>query len=287
MFRLVGLLPMAFSIFFDSVPMRQLWKALHPLVQGKSGGLEWFLVVFLSVFVLAGLIPFVLGLFILAGRTRLAISSDKITVTEIAGPLRWRRKVRVANLERLEIAAGLAGENASRPFLVNRSNEPPESAPRFPASGQGAVANPFARFGALAAVMSSGRKVLLLLGYPADWMPEVAGEISEFLRSQGKRVSVSRTTAAGEIEDHAAPIDKPAGTLVTLVETSQEIRLTVPSRGFWKESNGLILFATLWCGFMSVFTVAAFFGRHSDDSQPAAQPACGWASSLFGPLELE
>jgi hypothetical protein len=83
---------------------------------------------------------------------------------------------------------------------------------------------------------------------------------------------VSRTTAAGEIEDHAAPIDKPAGTLVTLVETTQEIRLTVPSRGFWKESNGLILFATLWCGFMSVFTVAAFFGRHSDDSQPAVQP---------------
>ena len=53
---------------------------------------RWGIVVFLSVFVIAAMMPFGFQLFILAGRTRVTVGKDRIVTTEIAGPVRWSRK---------------------------------------------------------------------------------------------------------------------------------------------------------------------------------------------------
>src|SRR5215469_3500023 len=83
--RFFGLVPMIFAVAWAWMPGQMAisaWRhALH------SGGVAWGMAVFTSLFALTAVVPFCLGLFVFAGRTRLVVSRDRFILTEIAGPV--------------------------------------------------------------------------------------------------------------------------------------------------------------------------------------------------------
>jgi hypothetical protein len=236
----LGILPMAFSVAFISIPAKFGWQFLQRALHAGGGAFEWGAVVFLSLFIVAGVIPFRLGLFILAGRVRLVVTKETFIVTEVAGPFRWSRKFRAADIERLEVGSRNAANQTSA---------------RVPAG--------LMQLGGLVAVLRSGPKRLVLLGYPADWLSALAGELSEALRRGGAAVPVEEvrmplgaTTPAAEEES----LTQPPQSTARLVTTVGGIELTVPSRGIFKESAGLIWMGIFWCGVLSAISFAVLFG---------------------------
>jgi hypothetical protein len=175
-FRLIGLLPMAFAVFWAWMPSQQFLRSMRHASQA-GGGFEWFFVGFLSLFLLAALVPFCLGLFVLIGRTRLVVSRDYILVTDIAGPIRRSRKVRFGDIDRLELAS--------------RSGAPAGASP---------VVDSLARLSGLSAVLKNGKKRLLLAAYPRDWVESVAEEVSGLMGQQGDAPAIAHLDALSGVE---------------------------------------------------------------------------------------
>jgi hypothetical protein len=216
------------------------------------GPFRWFFVAFLSVFVLAALVPFKLGLFILAGRTRLTVGKDRLTITQIAGPVRWFRRVRFTDIERFEITTRLT-----------------------PTDGR--PAHPLAHPGALVAILPNRKKsALVLVGYPGDWLEAIAGELAGLIKLHGGNVTVGKVEKSlgddaapsaaepeeDEEEDTAQLLDKPPGSLATLTETASGFEATLPSRGLLKDSAGLIQVGIFWCLILGVITGLVLSGAH-------------------------
>jgi hypothetical protein len=248
-FRLIGLLPMAFAVFWAWMPGQQFFRSMRHATQA-GGGFEWFFVGFLSLFLLAALIPFCLGLFILLGQTRLEVRRDRIIVTEIAGPIRRSRKVRFADIDRLEVA----------------------SRPGAPARGS-PVVDSLARLSGLSAVLKNGKKRLLVVAYPRDWVESVAEEVSGLIGQQGIAPAIAHLDALTGVEaalktEELAP--KPADSKVSLEPGPNGILVAVPPLGLWKGSKGMVGFAVVWCLFMAVFTAAMIFGKSREPHGPLA-----------------
>src|SRR5215471_18361892 len=109
----LGILPIAFGVAFIGIPAKFGWHFLQQALHSGGGAFEWGVVIFLSLFIVAGMIPLRLGLFILAGRVRLVATKEKLIVTELAGPFRWSRKFRAADIERLEVGSRNAPNQTS------------------------------------------------------------------------------------------------------------------------------------------------------------------------------
>jgi hypothetical protein len=240
--RWAGLVPMAFGLVFAAVPARigsqALSRAFH---HGGSGAFEWVTVAFLSIFLVAAMVPFGFGLFVLAGRVRLVATKDKLIITEIAGPLRRSRKLRLADIERFELAARAVEDQRA----------------------QGINLGALAQMGGLIAVMRNGPKRVVAIGYPREWLSALAGELSGDMAQHGETVPVREVSVAlgstGPVADEAT-LTQPPRSSVRLVKTGAGVELTAPSRGLFKDSAGMIFFGIFWCGILSVITSGFLFG---------------------------
>jgi hypothetical protein len=251
--RWAGLVPMAFGVLFAAFPARigsqALSRAFH---HGGTGAFEWVTVAFLSIFVVVAMVPFGFGLFVLAGRVRLVATKDKLIITEIAGPFRRSRKLRLADIERFELAAR-AVESQSTPGID------------LGALGVG-------QLGGLIAVMRNGPKRVVAIGYPREWLSALAGELSGDMAQHGETVPVQEVSVAlGQTApvQNEESLSQPRHSSARLVKTGAGVELTVPSRGLFKDSAGMILFGIFWCGMLSVITSGFLFGHsssHSHDS---------------------
>ena len=123
--RWCGLFFIGFALLFASGPVRGALQFLQRAGNGDGNGFDWIAIATGCLFAASALVPFGLGLFVLAGRTRLVVGRGRITATEIAGPVRWSRRVNAADIVRLEIASGLGGQTAEGP--------PPKSLSQFAA----------------------------------------------------------------------------------------------------------------------------------------------------------
>ena len=254
--RWVGLLPMAFGLLFVGMPARFMWRSALGALQHNANVLNWVPVVFLSVFVIVGMMPFCLGLFILAGRVRLVVTRERLIITQVAGPIRWSRKLQLADITGLEASKR------------SEQDEP------LPPQVEG-----LARLGALVARMRNGPKRLVALGYPSEWLRGLADELSQVMRRWGAAVPVEEIAKSfgslvelekeeeEEEEQNSAP---PAGSTARLVTTVGGVEITVPSRGLMKDSAGMIWFSMFWCGLLGAISFAIVFGhssaRHVDGS---------------------
>lgn len=241
--RLVGLLPMAFASLFLLLPGGFAVHTLRRAIAGPGNPVEWFMLIFLSVFCLGALYPFMIGVFVLCGRTRVVLAHGTLKVTEIAGLLRWSRKVRVQDIVRLEVAEARKSEaaNVSTPEVM-----------------------PLKGLGAVVAVLGRGKRKFVLLGYPTEWIQAVAEELSGSMQLEGRAVPVTlvQPQAAGEAAESETKLTQPADSNARLTERAGGIELEVPSRGFWKESAGLMTFAIMWCAFMLFFTAMMLLAGH-------------------------
>jgi len=204
---------MACGIAFAYFPAHLLWPVVHQPQHGNAGISQWIFLLPFTLFALFALTPVGMGLFLLVGQCRITVSGDRVTATDFAGPIFWRRKARLKDILRLQVGGAQAG-----------SSVPPRT---------------FAGVGLLLAVLKPGKLTVLAAGYPAEWVTALAGEISSLLKLQGTPVPVANVlgvplTADGTVE---TVIQQPAGSRVTVRDTRGGVQLDIPSRGFWKESK--------------------------------------------------
>jgi hypothetical protein len=183
----------------------------------------------------------------------LVVARDRITITQIAGPLRWSRKLRFADIDRLEVAGRMAS---------------PDDRSTLPA---------LAQLAALVAALRQGKKAVLLVGYPRDWLEGMAAELSGLMQLQGRAVAVTQAVALRQSGSVSAEpvIEKPADSPVNLVAMSSGIELSVPAAGLWKGSHGLLPFGIIWCLMLCAITAGMVFGSHQKRSRNSLGPLGG------------
>lgn len=223
--RYVGLGLIGFAVLFAWSPSRQVFHLLKQAISGQANLGDWIAGGFTLLFVLAALVPFGLGLFILAGRTRLKVLRERLIITECAGPFRWSRRFRLADLERLEIAG---------------AKTPPANQPQ---------STPLGGLGALAAKLRNGKTALVLLGYPREWLDGMAQELSGLTGIQGRPVPVTQVTPTEQPVSAGTEevVERPVESNARVVERPGALEAEIPSRGFFKESHGFFIFGILWC----------------------------------------
>lgn len=234
--RWIGLVPIGFGVLFAQMPVRSMISFAQRVAEGKGGAPELVFTVFLSLFVLAALIPFGLGLFILAGRARVVVRNNRMIITEIAGPFRHSRKLRFEEVDRLELRSGLSREEG-------------------PSSDVGSLG----RFAVLTAQLKDGKQRVVLMGYPAEWLEALAEELSGLMQLKGAPVAVRRIEGqalGGEVvvEEKAGP---PPGTNILLTRQVNGLRIEVPPKGFRGNSGSLLGLGLFWCLFMVIFSFLA------------------------------
>ncbi len=224
----------ALGVVFASFPAATLLRMLKGIIAGKSDLTELGFAVFLIPFVVAGLIPFGMGLLVLFGRCRVEWQQRRLSVLDYVGPIRWRRRLQKSRILKLTVSSGGAKIN----------NQP-------------VTTGPLAEFGALLAEFEDGKPRLVAIGYPRDWLQALAEELSV-------RVSATASTLAAPIVelvnlDQSQPppaevVQKPADSQVRVEPRPNGVLLVVPPAGLRKGSKGLFGFGIVWCLFVSVFT---------------------------------
>jgi len=231
--RYVGLVLIGFAVLFAWMPGGQVARAVRRALAGNASPADLVFGAFTLLFVVAALLPFAMGMFMLCGRTRLVVNRDWLRVTELAMFFRWSRRVKLADVKALQVAA------------ANEKNP-----------GGTAAAPGFAKLGALGASLRNQKTMLLLIGYPRDWLNPIAEELSGLIQLKGSPVTIEQIepTRGGSPVRNDEIEQQPASSNARLTATAGSVELDLPSKGFWKESGGLLVFSGLWCGFMVVFT---------------------------------
>jgi hypothetical protein len=122
---------------------------------------------------------------------------------------------------------------------------------------------------ALFAEFESGPRRLVVVGYPKEWLLALGQELETLAGARGSVVVPvevelvePRRPRPEDAEDVTA---QPEGSRAKLEEWSSGLRLTVPPAGLGRGSKGLFFFALVWCGFMAVFTAAAWTAGFETD----------------------
>ena len=82
--RLCGLFFIGFALLFASSPVKGALQFLQRVEHGEGSGFDWIAIITGCFFATVAALPFGLGLFILAGRTRLIVGRDRITAAPVA-----------------------------------------------------------------------------------------------------------------------------------------------------------------------------------------------------------
>jgi len=248
--RLMGLFLIGFGVLFLWQPAHELWNTFQHSLHETSGGPGKLFSLFGIPFVLAGLVPIAIGLLIMFGRCRVEWKDGRLCATEILGLLRWTRRLPRKPIAKLEVAAATA------------TNQRGTAAPQ-----------PFNQFSGLAVVFEDGTKILLVLGYPKDWVLDVADELKGYVGGTTTSFippAVEVIDSTGQNPNDADVLQPPAGSRVQVTEPMNGLRIFVPSAGLWRGSKGFVFFPLMWCAFMAVFTTLALLSGTKRDGSALA-----------------
>lgn len=223
------------GLLFVSGPAKAVLDAIQKLLQGSPSRLETVSLMFMLMFVFAGLLPILFGLLILFGRCRLSWQDGQLRVTEMLGPLRFTRRLPRKPIRALEVGAA-------------QSDNTRTSAREFP------------RFSALAAVFEDGSRKLVALGYPKDWLLGLAHELSGYIGASAASVRGKAVEVIDQYLTEATADDlvvQPTNSSVELKQFATGLQMTVPPLGLIRAAKGLFFFAIMWCGFLAFFTAMA------------------------------
>jgi hypothetical protein len=243
-----GLIPVAFSLLFISVPLKGLFEFLHRILTGKGDPGSWFFVLFLSGFVVAGLMPMGLGLLAIWGRCRVDWRGRQLIITDYAGPIRWRRRLPRGTIRKFTVAAGGVKVN-----------------------DQPVTTGPLANLGALTAEFETGKPRMVVLGYPRDWLQALAQDLSTRVGASGSTEvapKVELVDAQANLPEFADVTDNPANSQVRIEPRVNGLMLVIPPAGLRKGSKGLFAFGIVWCLFMAVFTGVMVFAKGGNSKGP-------------------
>jgi hypothetical protein len=145
------------------------------------------------------------------------------------------------------------------------------------------TSGPLADLAVLRVEFDGAKRLMLAAGYPREWVTAFAGDLASRLRSQ---VEVTESDspwqrAGAEDRDGLSSISvadhfdtsefldddvaQPEGSPIQVEEYPTGVTLTVPPAGVWRGGKGLCFFGLIWCGIMSVISLAAIFGTPEDE----------------------
>ena len=266
----MGALVTGFMVFWMAFPIRQALSA--------EGGMRWGLLAFglLGTPGLAaglGMMGVGLAVWLNLLRAEVVVTADRLLAVERAGLLRWTRKRKLRDMQRLVLVDPVGKVHA----------------------GAESAAPEALRMLSAIRVEGEGMKPLILApGYPRTLLEPVANQLAELARVtiprrlvdglEPGRVEVLEETgpppeadaAASEEADRA--IRQPAGSKVTLQERVDGITLAVPPVGLWKGSRGMFLMALFWNGLVWTMLAMMITSSLSGDGEPLSEM---WPAFLF------
>jgi hypothetical protein len=226
---------------------------------GGSGSVD-ILQVFIGAvfFLVSGLIPLAFGCFMYGGRNTIELRDDWLIATHHGGPLRWRRKMPVKDVLKLEIKTG---------------NPESSSVGTHP------------MIGALNAELVGGGRRNLAWGYHKDTLGAMAKLLTERCRVRDGATLVDDNQITIVVEErtlgqwsqfeayrraHNKNVSdlppetneitpQPTDSTVILEPNDVGLTITVPPVGIRKGGKGGLGFSIMWNGFMAVFTFFWFY----------------------------
>jgi hypothetical protein len=239
--RWFGLIPVGFGLLFISFPFRMFAQALGRILTGTLPGPgNLIFLLFLVPFVVVGFIPVWIGLLVIVGRCRVDWRNGRLSVLDYVGPIRRRRRMPEAPVRKFTVAVGGA-----------KVNEQP------------VMTGPLASLGALTAEYEQGKPRMLLLGYPREWLQELARDLSIRVGATAGAVEAPQVELVEKLLSPAntavlpdAP--KPDGTRVKINAKFNGVSIDVPPAGL-RASKGLFTVAFVWCLILSIISAGFVF----------------------------
>lgn len=229
-------------------------SGLYQILTGGGGSMDIMQVIIGVVFFLiSGLIPLAFGCFMYGGHNTIELRNDWLIATHHSGPLRWRRKILIKDVRKLEIKTG----NPDSSYIGTQP-----------------------MIGALNAELTGGGRRNLAWGYHHETLRALAKLITERCRVRDgvTLVDDNQTTILveertlgqeGQFEAYRRAHNKstsdqppevnyipprPANSTVILEARDDGLTLTIPPVGVRKGAKGLFGFSIFWNLFMVVFT---------------------------------
>ena len=250
--RLLGMVPIGFGVLM----LGGLGTFFHPFTSGMfkaSGGFNpasLIAVAILVPFVLGGVTPILLGLWLIAGASDIVLRGGRVTAVERLGPLRRRRRHDIDRLTVLYLGHG--GGSALNGWFGSLS-----------LLRAGTAADPSAE-----RATDDKDGLFLAWGYPDAMLRPLAEHVADLLGQASAEhrplpvigvdlLDSGTFTGRGRSDadrSHRVVERQPTDSKAVLDERAEGLTLTLPAAGLWRGSAGLFAFALLWCGFMVVFT---------------------------------
>jgi hypothetical protein len=171
----------------------------------------------------------------------------------------WRRKRRAAEIKRLRIAMASEWKQQEKDFDFSKWLGTSEAA--------------------LVAETTDGKDVVVAVVYPRELLLHLAEDLAPRLEAEmavpsstidrePSRESADRQAAPAvdivegysEEEEEVLVPPQPADSVSTIERRPNGITIDVPPVGIWKGSRGLMFFAIVWNGFISIFITFAVLG---------------------------
>jgi len=251
--RWIALFLAAFGVVFALIPAITLFRTLKGIMAGKSAVAEVGFAVFLAPFVVAGLVPLGLGLFVLFGRCRVDWRQRRLSILDYVGPIRWRRRFQKGRILKFTVSSGGAKIN----------NQP-------------VTTGPLAELGALSAEFEEGKPRLVAIGYPRDWLEALADDLSARVGATASTLAAPEVAVVNLDQSRLPPVEvvpKPADSQVRVEPRPDGVLLVVPPAGLRKGSKGLFGFGIVWCLIVAAITLAI---GSANAKNVRGNPVVGW-----------
>jgi hypothetical protein len=232
-----------------------LWGLIRGWIDGSTAGVpvDVVMALFGLPFIASGFGSVYLGVMLFGGHSVIELRDDCLIATQRSGPFRWRRKIPLNRIGKLQVKSANADESA---VVIG------------------------AALSALNVVTPGGRMYNLAWGYPKVMLRKLANHLSARCESvkgarlieDGAGIEVEETLmgqdqladaveqAEGQgrgLEDEGIP-PQPAGSTIFMETHDAGITVTVPPVGIRKGGKGMFGFSVFWNGFMVVFTAGWF-----------------------------
>lgn len=221
----------------------------------QQTGNAMFLVV-LVPFMLFGLIPIFVGLFLYSGHSEVELNESELRAIEAIGPFRWKQA-----RERTRLTH----------FLILPRREEIQNL-------RGTVGVVFTKLASLAVECDGAERLRVARGYPRNWLEMLARDLAarcnlpvhgiETGGAESPQDQPEVTPVASAEPQVETPLVQPAGSRAVLEQHSNGMTLTMPPVGVWKASKWLFVFGLVWCGFLTIFSILMVLAVASGKGPP-------------------
>ena len=268
----IGLFAMAFMALWMGMP---LWWGIQAVIGGQLFGLAF---IAFAAMGLAGMRHAIRifrgGLAILRDQTqcRVELSATHLKISELLGGARLNREVEIDNIDLLILddlnvldgsyrAGGLLGANDLECLTARLKKKKNTSKGHFPVI-IGYPPEMLQEFGEVLVSETQDRQEALQLD-AGRYANHSIGPIRRESESDVDEAIESEVRLVRGVEAMEISREQPADSDIVVREDDGTLAFQVPPTGLMKGSHGLFIFALLWLGFMTFFTIMMAVGNNN------------------------